>query len=69
MHLGSVLSRIIEYCEFHADIETNDEEGKSKRSDEEIKCFDNDYTKVVQSTLYDLILARSLKSAGEILDE
>lgn len=56
---GSVLEKVIEYCSFHVDAEAKDEDDKPKKSEEEIKSFDNEYMKVDQSTLYDLILART----------
>lgn len=52
-----MLSKVIEYCQFHVDAEARDDDDKPKKSDEEIKSFDNEYMKVDQSTLYDLILA------------
>ena len=53
---GNVLSKVLEYCTFHVEAEAKDDDDKPRKSDEEIKSFDNEYMRVDQSTLYDLIL-------------
>ena len=57
-----MLSKVLQYCTFHVEAEAKDDDDKQKKSEEEIKSFDNEYMKVDQSTLYDLILVPSVMS-------
>lgn len=53
---------MIEYCKYH--VEAGPQEGSEKpgKSEEEVKTWDNEFVKVDQGTLFELILVRSLCS-------
>lgn len=55
---SKILSKVIEYCSFHAVADKKDEHGKPGKLDDEIKAFDTDFTKVDQGVLFELILVR-----------
>jgi S-phase kinase-associated protein 1 len=67
---SKILSKVIEYCKKHVDAvtaSTATTEGapagaSSKSADEELKQWDQDFVKVDQATLFDLILVRILTS-------
>ncbi|KAL6211737.1 hypothetical protein ACLB2K_012798 [Fragaria x ananassa] len=64
---GPILARVIEYLKKHvADAEDNKE---SKKEDvESLKEFDDEFLKVDQSVLFDLILAANYLNIKELLD-
>ncbi|XP_004304041.1 PREDICTED: SKP1-like protein 4-like [Fragaria vesca subsp. vesca] len=64
---GPILARVIEYLKKHvADAEDNKE---SKKEDvESLKKFDDEFLKVDQSVLFDLILAANYLNIKELLD-
>ncbi|XP_042034563.1 SKP1-like protein 1B isoform X2 [Salvia splendens] len=72
---GKILSKVIEYCKRHVDAAasaTNSEDKlASAVSDEELKAFDDDFVRVDEATLVDLILAVAdkikVKTPEEIL--
>lgn len=49
---------MIEYCKYH--VEAGPQEGGDKpvKSEEEVKTWDNEFVKVDQGTLFELILVR-----------
>jgi S-phase kinase-associated protein 1 len=51
--------QVIEFCKFHIEAAKKVDD-KPTKSEEEIKAFDNEFVKVDQSTLFDLILVSSL---------
>lgn len=70
---SKILSKVIEYCKKHVDAVAASNtaataEGaaaagaSSKTADEELKQWDQDFVKVDQATLFDLILVRILTS-------
>jgi Skp1 family, tetramerisation domain len=67
---SKILSKVIEYCKKHVDAATASAattEGaaagaSSKTADEELKQWDQDFVKVDQATLFDLILVKILTS-------
>lgn len=56
-------TQVIEYCRYH--VEAGPQEGSEKpgKSEEEVKTWDNEFVKVDQGTLFELILVRLLCSA------
>ncbi|KAL6184144.1 PREDICTED: SKP1-like protein 1B [Fragaria vesca subsp. vesca] len=63
---GPILARVIEYLKKHvADAEENKE---SKKEDVGLKEFDEEFLKVDQSVLFDLILAANYLNIKELLD-
>ncbi|KAL6179016.1 hypothetical protein ACLB2K_050532 [Fragaria x ananassa] len=64
---GPILAKVIEYLKKHvADAEDNNE---SKKEDaESLKEFDEEFVKVDQSVLFDLILAANYLNIKELLD-
>lgn len=59
---GSTLTKVIEYCRFHV------EGAKDKKSDDEIKQWDQEFVKVEQTMLFELILAANYLNIKELLD-
>ena len=53
---AKILSKVIEYCRFHVDSLKKNSEDKPAKTDEEIKTWDNEFVKVDQATLFELIL-------------
>lgn len=53
---AKILSKVIEYCRFHVDSQKKNSEDKPAKTDEEIKTWDNEFVKVDQATLFELIL-------------
>ncbi len=51
---AKILSKVIEYCKYHVDA-NNAAEGQAPNEDDK-KTWDNDFVKVDQSTLFELIL-------------
>jgi hypothetical protein len=56
------VTQVIEYCKYH--VEAGPQEGSEKpgKSEEEVKTWDNEFVKVDQGTLFELILVRLLCS-------
>jgi hypothetical protein len=52
---SKILSKVIEYCSFHVAAEKKDEHGKAAKSEDEVKAFDAEFTKVDQGVLFELI--------------
>ncbi|KAG6388476.1 hypothetical protein SASPL_149904 [Salvia splendens] len=69
---GKILSKVIEYCKRHVDAAasaTNSEDKlASAVSDEELKAFDDDFVRVDEATLVDLILAANYLNIKTLLD-
>lgn len=57
---GSILARVIEYVNFHRDDGTRDEASR--------KAFDDDFVKVEQGVLFDIILAANYLNIKALLD-
>ena len=53
---AKILSKVIEYCRFHVDSLKKTSEDKPAKTEEEIKTWDNEFVKVDQATLFELIL-------------
>ncbi|KAL4440435.1 hypothetical protein ABPG75_003436 [Micractinium tetrahymenae] len=65
---SKILSKVIEYCSYHAMAEKKDEHGKPAKCEDEIKSFDNEFTKVDQGVLFELILAANYLNIKSLLD-
>ncbi|KAL6218905.1 hypothetical protein ACLB2K_012112 [Fragaria x ananassa] len=64
---GPILARVIEYLKKHvADAEDNKE--RKKEDVESLQKFDDEFLKVDQSVLFDLILAANYLNIKELLD-
>ncbi|KAK1422986.1 hypothetical protein QVD17_18279 [Tagetes erecta] len=61
---SKILSLVIEYCKKHVEAANSD----ANVSEEDLKSFDNDFVKLDQSTLFDLILAANYLNIKNLLD-
>ncbi len=52
---GKILAKVIEYCKYHVDANKKVDDKPSK-SEDDVKQWDNEFVKVDQATLFDLIL-------------
>ncbi|GAA0164055.1 ubiquitin-protein ligase [Lithospermum erythrorhizon] len=57
---SKILAKVIEYCKRHVESQTD--------KDEDLKTFDQDFVKVDQPTLFDLILAANYLNIKSLLD-
>ena len=64
---GKDLKKVIDYCEFKANSKKKDANGVVK-SEEDIKNWENEFVKVDQGTLFQLILAANYLNIKELLD-
>ncbi|KAL8092926.1 SKP1-like protein 1B [Apium graveolens] len=56
---GNILAKVIEYCKKHVE---------SSKDDNELKTFDQEFVKVDQQALFDLILAANYLNIKSLLD-
>lgn len=56
---GRILAKVIEYSKYHVEAEKKGADDKPSKSDDDIKTWDNEFVKVDQATLFDLILVGS----------
>ncbi|CAB4287843.1 unnamed protein product [Prunus armeniaca] len=61
---SKILAKVIEYCKKHVDAAKPDE----KISEDDLKAWDQDFVKVDQATLFDLILAANYLNIKSLLD-
>jgi len=52
---SKILAKVIEYCKYHVDNQKSTDD-KPATPEDEIKAWDQDFVKVDQATLFDLIL-------------
>lgn len=64
---GTILAKVIEYCNFHTEASKNDVD-KPAKSEDEVKDFDAGFVNVDQSTLFDIILAANYLNIKSLLD-
>lgn len=66
---GKILEKIIEYCKYHYDNPTPPtDEKKDERRTDDIIPWDQDFCKVDQATLFELILAANYLDIKPLLD-
>ncbi|XP_050364779.1 SKP1-like protein 1A [Argentina anserina] len=61
---SKILAKVIEYCKKHVDAVKPEE----KLSEDELKTWDQEFVKVDQATLFDLILAANYLNIKNLLD-
>ncbi|XP_068342140.1 SKP1-like protein 1A [Pyrus communis] len=61
---SKILAKVIEYCKKHVDAAKTDE----KISEDDLKAWDQEFVKVDQATLFDLILAANYLNIKTLLD-
>jgi len=64
---NKILSKVIEYWKYHVEAHKPADE-KSAISEDKIKTWDQEFVKVDQATLFDLILAANYLNIKNILD-
>merc|ERR1712017_64649 len=64
---GKDLAKVIEYCKFKADWKKKNADGEII-SEEDVKNWENEFVKVDQGTLFQLILAANYLNIKELLD-
>jgi len=65
---GKILSKIVEYCKYHAEHPTQVEDDKTNKKTDDIVPWDLDFCKVDQSTIFELILAANYLDIQDLLD-
>lgn len=65
---AKILSKVIEYCDFHVKQERAKAESKDAKSEEEVKAWDTEFTNVEQGVLFELILAANYLNIKSLLD-
>ncbi len=55
---GKILAKVIEYSKYHVEANKKVDE-KPAKSEDDVKQWDNEFVKVDQATLFDLILVRA----------
>jgi len=63
---SKILAKVIEYCKYHVEIGKAGD--KPATSEEDIKAWDNEFVKVDQATLFQLILAANYLNIKNLLD-
>ncbi|GLC54972.1 hypothetical protein PLESTB_000926300 [Pleodorina starrii] len=61
---GRILAKVIEYSKFHVEAEKKGADDKPAKPEDDVKRWDEDFVKVDQSTLFDLILVRRAHRGG-----
>ena len=64
---GKDLAKVIEYCKYKVDSKKKKSDG-TQLSEEDIKNWENEFVKVDQGTLFQLILAANYLNIKELLD-
>ncbi|CAK9274047.1 unnamed protein product [Sphagnum jensenii] len=64
---SKILAKVIEYCKYHVDNQKSTDD-KPATPEDEIKAWDQDFVKVDQATLFDLILAANYLNIKSLLD-
>eukprot|EP00250_Pteridium_aquilinum_P035040 c8508_g1_i1 orf=379-858(-) len=65
---SKILSKVIEYCRYHALEVPKSSDDKPALSEEDVKHWDAEFVKVDQATLFDLILAANYLNIKNLLD-
>ena len=56
---GRILAKVIEYCKYHSDAKKGSTPERTAPTEDDIKAWDQEFVKVDQATLFDLILVSS----------
>jgi S-phase kinase-associated protein 1 len=64
---SKILAKVIEYCKYHVDNQKSTDD-KPATPEDEVKAWDQDFVKVDQATLFDLILAANYLNIKNLLD-
>jgi len=64
---GKILTKVVEYCKHHSENPEPESEKKEKRTDD-ISPYDQEFCKVDQQTLFELILAANYLDIKSLLD-
>jgi S-phase kinase-associated protein 1 len=65
---GKILNKVIEYCNYHTENPTPQQEKEKDEKDTTITGWDLDFCKVDQPTLFELILAANYLDVKPLLD-
>ncbi|GIL54041.1 hypothetical protein Vafri_9593 [Volvox africanus] len=65
---GRILAKVIEYSKYHVEAEKKGTDDKPARTEDEVKRWDEEFVKVDQATLFDLILAANYLNIKGLLD-
>ncbi|GIL70464.1 hypothetical protein Vretimale_3616 [Volvox reticuliferus] len=65
---GRILAKVIEYSKYHVEAEKKGTDDKPAKTEDEIKRWDEEFVKVDQATLFDLILAANYLNIKGLLD-
>ncbi|GLI58817.1 hypothetical protein VaNZ11_000564 [Volvox africanus] len=65
---GRILAKVIEYSKYHVEAEKKGADDKPAKTEDEIKRWDEEFVKVDQATLFDLILAANYLNIKGLLD-
>ncbi|GFR46832.1 hypothetical protein Agub_g8468 [Astrephomene gubernaculifera] len=65
---GRILAKVIEYSKYHVEAEKKGADEKPAKSEEDVKRWDEEFVKVDQATLFDLILAANYLNIKGLLD-
>ncbi|CAI7736044.1 unnamed protein product [Closterium sp. NIES-54] len=65
---GRILAKVIEYCKYHVDAKKPGSMEKPAVTDDEVKAWDQEFVKVDQATLFDLILAANYLHIKDLLE-
>lgn len=65
---AKILAKVIEYCQEHAKAGDGGDSSKTTKTDEELKAWDAEFTKVDQGTLFELILSANYLNIKPLLD-
>lgn len=65
---GRILAKVIEYCKYHVEAEKKVDDDKLAKSEDDQKQWDQEFVKVDQATLFDLILAANYLNIKGLLD-
>jgi S-phase kinase-associated protein 1 len=66
---GTVLAKIMEYCQYFVNAKEECKEGDApKPTEDQIKTWEQEYLQIEQSVLFDVILAANYMNIKELLD-
>lgn len=66
---GSILSKVITYCKYQVEARETDDQGRVRKTADEIKRFKKDFVDVEKSVLFELILAANYLNIKDLLED